>query len=136
MPFLTPLAAAPTGAGSDPQSYEIAHPGTVYRAQSGDAVTVLHQAVNAAVALRPYFWVPDDGSGKIASGGRWVGIGYDATSGATPSAADPASGNACAHGRYQDEDSGGRHWILVAESGMVANSVWALLTVSRRQTVI
>lgn len=135
MPFLTPLSAAPTGAGSDPATYAAANPGKVFlNAPSADGITVTHQATTAAVTLRPYFWVTDDGTGKIANSGRWVGIGTDAASGASGSKADPALYNGCAHGRYQDEDSGGRSWILVVESGLAANVVWARLDVNRRST--
>jgi hypothetical protein len=135
MPFLTPLSAAPTGAGSDPATYSAANPGKVFfAAPSADGITVTHQATAAAVTLRPYFWMTDDGTGKIANSGRWVGIGTDAVSGAAGSKADPALYNGCAHGRYQDEDSGGRSWILVVESGLVANVVWARLDANRRTT--
>lgn len=131
MPFLTPLAAAPTGAGSDPVTYDAVNPGKVFRGSSSDSVTVTHQAVTAAVGIRPYFWEVDDGTGKIANGGRWVGLGFDAMAGVTPSIANPGLGNACAHKRFEDEDSGGRWWILVVETGLVANCVWAKLNVNR-----
>ena len=134
--FITPLSAAPTGAGSDPATYSAAHPGTVWvNAPGVDSVVVVLQVVDAAVSVRPYFWEPDDGSGKIANGGRWVGLGYDATSGSSPTTADPSEGNGCSHGRWQDEDGGQKSWCLVVEAGDRTDVVWAKLKLQRRSTV-
>lgn len=134
MAKLTPIALAsvPTGAGSDPYTYAAANHGKVLLPKDGgigDGADVKFQVENAAVSLRPWFWTPEE---AVTGGGVWQGLGYDSLSGPEPSTANPASGNGTAHGRFQDADSGGRAWILVAETGNVANVLWAHLDIVRR----
>ena len=132
---ITPIAAAPTGAGSDPDSYHAANPTKVLlRAAPGDGVDVRFQVQTAAVSLRPYFWQPVPGH---ADGGAWVGLGFDSASGvgASPATAEPGVGNDCAHGRFQGWDWGVASLILVAADGLVANVKWAALDVVRRGVV-
>lgn len=134
MPKLTPIALAsvPTGAGSDPKTYAANNPGKVLLQKDGtlgDGVDVLLKVANAAVGLRPWFWTEEESE---TGGGVWQPLGFDAVNGPGPATADPALGKGTAHGRYQDSDSGGRSWILVAETGLVANVLWAHLVVNRR----
>jgi len=136
MPKLTPIAigSVPTGAGSDPKTYGAANPGRVllpHVAGGADGADVRFRVQNAAVALRPWFWTVEESE---SAGGVWQPLGFDAAPGVgpDPSTADPAQANGTAHGRFQDSDSGGRAWILVAESGNVANVLWAHLDIVRR----
>lgn len=134
MPKITPIAlgSVPTGAGSDPWSYSTANPGKVLLPKdgtNGDGADVKFQVENAAVSLRPWFWTPES---SVTGGGVWQPLGFDSVSGPSAATANPASLNGTAHGRYQDADSGGRAWILVAESGNVANVLWAHLDLVRR----
>lgn len=132
-----PVPGAAIGT-ANPAAFLKANPGTILLlkdAGGGDGVDVQFTVQSGAVALRPYAWFASSNLVAFPDGGRWVGLGFDSVSGASAATANPASGNASAWGRFQDCDAGGRAWMLVAESGSVANVLEAQIDIVRRSLV-